>query len=395
MLDDLIREIHSSDAFGVFIELGCGNPVAHELCKIAGASNTIYFAENPYSKEFSKDKYKITERAVSAETILHIYQKVKVTYPNSVNTYYISSFQVGDRNNKSTHGYIGIGYKDTFTIYHLSINKIITRPSYIEEITQEGLILLYKTILPVEDDRYKNTHVDIVYTENTSTPNLIKSLIAFTNKNQSLLYVENGIPKRVEELLRRSGDELVCFKGSFNPVQTAHIDILNQCKTENSSACFSISSSIYGKEKPSIKDLLWRILLLNKLGYGVLINNYPNFIEMIKQLRVKTDKKLIFPMGIDTFLRIGIPEAILNTAPDVKIIVFDRPSSFKNTRKNYNPDIKFIDFDNAVSSTSIRLLISNYNEILNEQTRSTLKMKLAGIVPELAMDEVIDKFYWM
>lgn len=414
-VSETIEKIHKSDSFGIFVEMGCGNPVSHALCKIAGASNTIYLAENPYSKEYSTNKFLYKTRAVSVETILQIIEfwsnKINQDQPK-INTIFVSSFQVGENNDISTHGYIGIKYKNILNIYHISINLSKPRSDYIELIGNIGLSLLHNMIFP-NDEFIEPYFVDIVYDvekkeifsieddcNNHSIlgyynliPNLSKSLERIHKGHESqFLYIENGEIKRIEELLRKPGDELILYKGSFNPIQCAHAELLEYCITncKNGFGCPSISTRIVGKEDLSIKDLKWRISTLNKLGYGVVINNTPFFSDMIYYLRLKTNKKLIFPMGADTFIRISDNSNIFDNYKNIFFKIFERENIYQNDDNLFgHSNIEYIDFNKSISSTKIRNIISNF-----EGNKTELYEKLNDIVPAKIIEDVINRYYW-
>ena len=210
-----IQKIHASDMFGIFIEMGLGNPVSSKLCEVPGASNTVFCAENPYNGDYSKKLFGIEGRIVSLEAVRTIMNSAKIHYLQKedpkINTVFVSSFQIGNDNDKSTHGYIGLKYKGKVEYYHMSI--------------QDGKIL------------------------------------------------------RLEDLIRSAKDGLIVYKGSFNPITNAHLNLMSESskKFPNYKTVFSISLNTFGKSISDWSNVVERIRLINKLGYGVLICRDPMF----------------------------------------------------------------------------------------------------------------------
>ena len=73
-----IQKIHASDMFGIFIEMGLGNPVSSKLCEVPGASNTVFCAENPYNGDYSRKLFGIEGRIVSLEAVRKIINSDRV-----------------------------------------------------------------------------------------------------------------------------------------------------------------------------------------------------------------------------------------------------------------------------------------------------------------------------
>lgn len=383
---ELIEKIHESRLFGIFVEMGCGNPVAHELCKVPGASNTIYYSENAYDKDFSKEKYNLKGRWVSKDTILSISQildefiKTSIesgpTVSNSkakVNLQYISTFQIGNHNDVSTHGFIGVKrkYSDLPSIYHVSIHETLSRQEYIDKIADIGLKLLSRD--PEIGLYYDVDCVDYVY--KPGSPNPINDTISFIAKSKyhNFAYIKaNSEILRLEDLLRSKNKNLIIYKGSFNPIHNGHISIANKIKSlyTDSILCFSISTNTYDKGCLDFRDVSKRINIINKLGYDVLIYNRPLFSDILKILSIKSDKKIIFPIGYDTYQRITDIENI-----EAEFCVFGRNGgTCKNTE-----NVKFLDMNTNISSSEIR------DNILNG-------INISNAIPATILEDVINKF---
>jgi len=143
-----IQKIHNTDIFGIFIENGCGVPVANAILNISGASKTVYFTECPYNKDYVILKYgNHNFRSVSSEYVSFIadyYQNL--IEQGIINTLYVSSFQVGGNSPDDrtvTHGWIYLQYDNAKIIYHATIrNQNYTRIDFINKIKTIGIQLL-------------------------------------------------------------------------------------------------------------------------------------------------------------------------------------------------------------------------------------------------------------
>ena len=64
-----VKEIHESHLYGSVIETGSSTATIHKLLDVAGASKTIFRAEQPYSKLYEEELYGKFTRSVSKEFI--------------------------------------------------------------------------------------------------------------------------------------------------------------------------------------------------------------------------------------------------------------------------------------------------------------------------------------
>src|SRR4051812_34885083 len=113
-MKEQIEQLHKSDIFGIFIEIGCGVPVAAAMLGVSGASNTIFMSESPYSRDYYKYAYNLDPesemyRSVSPQYLKYILASGRfdrIYSEKPINTIYAASFQLGEMNDKSTHGWI-------------------------------------------------------------------------------------------------------------------------------------------------------------------------------------------------------------------------------------------------------------------------------------------------
>ncbi|MFN8674321.1 MAG: hypothetical protein U0457_19835 [Candidatus Sericytochromatia bacterium] len=393
-MEDLIKNIHKSDIFGVFIETGCGLALTQELLSISGASNTVYYTQSPYSKTFFESEYNLKNkntRSVSPEylkSILETEKILKLFENNTINTLYASSFQIGEKNDKSTHGWILIKYKGTLKYYHISIHESLTRKEYIHKISENAIKLLESKneIIPT------SCNVDIVLNEDLTfnKKDTLEFISNLESTEQFTVFYKNKIDRL--ESITRDIEQLIVFKGSFNPVQKAHEYIINRSlENYNTKAVFMISLNVFQKGKQNTDSILKRIELLNELDLPVVICNKPFFKDNINYLRNKFDKKIILSMGLDTFNRLmddykeNNNYNIVNFRNDfenVEFFCFNRDKYQINEVFLEQKDI--LNFENTnymeVSSTIVRELLENKNYA-----------EIKNIVPERAYKLLIEQ----
>lgn len=306
----ITEKIHQSDIYGVFIETGCGVPISEALFNVAGASNTVYFSQSPYSREFFHTEYNIKNtkvRSVSPECLQGVLESEKISNlfeSKKINTLYVSSFQVGDESNSiSTHGWILFKYKENIKYYHISIHEKMTREDYIKRICENGLKLINSKneFVPEECD------VDIILNYNLSynKKRTLQFISKMNHKEQFSVFYKDKIDRL--ESLTRENNSLIIFKGSFKPVQIAHKYIIERSKAKyNTNAVFMISVNVFQKGRQNEDSVLNRIDLLNELGYPVIVCSKPFFKDNISFIRNKFDssKKIILAMGLDTVNRL-------------------------------------------------------------------------------------------
>jgi nicotinic acid mononucleotide adenylyltransferase len=388
---EIIKEIHSSDIKAKIVEVGCGTPIASELFSIAGASNTIYSVESPYSREAFDEKYgSIYGRAVSAERVRSVVNACEQEMiEEKYNTVVATSFQVGDETNRvATHGWIAISFnivedddagdylESNTKFYHVSIHQPLKRQDYIKLIGEIGVLLLSSRNETIID----NVCVDIVLNEDLSFDKIttLKYIEQSRFYEQATVFKSNGIVDRLESITR-GNDQLIYYKGSFNPIQNAHTEVIRVCKElyKNAYPVFAISVDTFQKGEQEPESILDRINLINQMGYDVVVLNNPLFLQNLKFIRNKFKGKVIFPMGLDTINRLVMDyiyegklhsdQMILDFA-NSQIVCLNRTGNEKNDLL-LNTDVEVVqyveNFYHEISSTAVRKYLSekNYDEV--------------------------------
>lgn len=300
-IDKLVEDIHQSDIYGCFIEMGCGVAVTNALMSVSGATKTVFMSESPYAREYQHEKYHNEGvRAVSKESVSKILEPIRCARQgyNNVNAIYVASFQLGTDPGASTHGWIAYRYGDKTRYYHISIHEHLTRKEYLDRIALSAL-----TIIAAKNE-YVPTGADIDIVDGFDDNQAEMFDMIRHTKQDGFLCIRGGQFCRIEEFFRNEENVLI-FKGSFNPIHKGHVEMADTVESEyGSKPKLMISAEIYGKGTLSSQDLKSRVEDLNKLGYDVVVSRSGFFNTNIKYLRKKFAQPIIFVVGADTFVRI-------------------------------------------------------------------------------------------
>ncbi len=197
---------------------------------------------------------------------------------------------------------------------------------------------------------------------------------------KNIICFDEGIPVRFEDVSRKY-NQINLYKGSFNPVHSAHLEIakLSESKYENSRTFFAISRNTFGKGNVSEKDLLKRINKINLCGYPVLVFDNGFVYDNVQAIQKRFSGKVVPIMGADTFnrfmncwdkndlselenlksdwtsyhsprgrLELGFEECF----GKVEFLVFGR--DVEVTDFGFDVKYEFVDFDMKISSSEIR-----------------------------------------
>lgn len=360
-----IQKIHNSEMYGIFVELGLGSPVAHKLCEIEGASKTVFYSENPYSQDVSRNLYNISSRRlVSLDAVYEILNSNRLSKFQSenpkINTIVVSSFQIGNYNDKITHGYVGIKYFENIDYYHFTLRNPSDRVHNIDYIGEIIISLLLDEVQGI-----KRNYYDLDGTWNVKKlPNfdrLIKSIHPVKQNQPTFAYIKNNQIFRLEDFLREKESEngLIIYQGSFNPLSNAHIEIANICKQKypNYNFAFSISLQTFGKNISNFENVVERINIITRLGYKLLICNqayFDNLHEYLSSQYIKDNqnKEIIYAMGNDTAKR--IKECKYKILSNRKFLIFGRN---EEEICKLNP-CETMEYDFDISSSDVRKILS-------------------------------------
>lgn len=316
----MVEEIHKSPCYGYIVETGAGSTISNYLLSFPGASKTIEACFTPYSKEHVESTLQMDlskVRAISADyaeilsRIPLVGTRAKYLFETLWENFFVltSTFQISSTPNVSTHGWMSLTTPDLETpnLYHFTLPPLTHdmdiskyRKYIMDLVAKIGASVIYRNMVKHIDVPFMDTCVE----DGVNQPlEVIKSLLV-TPIDMGVVFGQDGKTTRLESICR--GNDVLIFKGSFNPPHKAHIEMMETCvKSLGVQGHFSISLETFGKGVASAEDILHRISMINELGYSVVINKNPLFRDFVNLFNNRMDKesKLHFVMGEDTALR--------------------------------------------------------------------------------------------
>jgi nicotinic acid mononucleotide adenylyltransferase len=406
-----VSEIHKSNLYGVVIETGCSTSVSSKLERVAGASKTVKYSFQPYSKKAEEKFYGKFERSVSKEFVDSILG-VEAKENDDCNFVLSSSWQLHSDENplQTPHGWFGLYDITRNKKYHLhfTFNRLITksfndllngkhnpktyyqetRDILIDVIGEIGCSLIH-TLINGNINEFDLNEIpfnqylslDSAYTDDALDINLLMSVLE-KYKNDYFLIFKDNHAIRMEDFMREN-DSFSILKGSFNPVTHGHVELLDFSKQSHESAqAFLISTFRWDKPHISASEIEERINNINKLGRTLIVCKSIFYYDTFKLLNFWTyNKRFYFPIGMDTLIRIhqtdlatveknnsniknqlmkatirGYVEKNIKNYPNFKFLVFGRKGYEKPDELNlYNGITEYINReDDGISSTAIR-----------------------------------------
>lgn len=322
-----VQDIHNSPLYGIFVETGCSTALSSRLMDESGASKTVYYSLQPYSKQFEHKRYGEFTRSVSNLFVREaIIKEMKLDAEQSANFYFVQSWQISD-GQSLTHGWIALANHTRLEVltFHFSLpqNVSMTREGTIKAIGDLGVALTWAVRECIGLNRRKliNALVELnspfildmayeylpVKSEMTVDYQFLLEMQEASKKDYPLVFTYHDV-ERFEELMRQ-GNEFIIQKGSFNPLHHGHVSMMTHAKElyPNGVPAFLISTYRYDKPHIDVAELVERIMDITKRGYPLIICKevfFYNTFKLLLQFCKRTEKRFYFPMGSDTINRI-------------------------------------------------------------------------------------------
>ena len=355
----IVRKIIDSGLMVKTIEQGAGIGVANAILRVSGASKCFYSSHCYYSKESQSKLYGDSERSVSLKRVWSMLKKEIIEMSGECNSVYIASYQIGQ--DKINHGWIGFYHEGQAKFYHVTIpteySKLVDRDKIIDDLGTLGcqIILSKNNSNQISEFIFP---IDICFDWNK---NIDYEMIFKSKDSFYTVFESNGNISRLEDKYRNT-KKLISYKGSFNPIHHAHLEISKLTKeSSDGDFAFMISIDTFDKGKINISDIKERVHQINKLGYDCIICNSGYFADNVNDILSRTHlSKIIFPMGYDTYKRIvefDKSDSVVFDSEKCSLFVYNRPGFTLN--KEYldrNNNVVFFDIEFDISSTQIRQL---------------------------------------
>jgi len=317
----MIEEIHKSPCYGYIVETGAGSIISNSLLSVSGASRTIEACFTPYSKYHVESTLNMdlsNIRAISKEYAQILSglalssSRSKYLFESLKENFFVltSTFQISSTPNVSSHGWMSLTtplMKEP-NLYHFSLPQLTHdmnvseyRKDMLRLVGELGTSVIYHNMVNKIDLNYLDVCIE---GGDYSYLTTIKSILTTPN-DMAVVFYPNGETDRLEPICR-SSDNIVIFKGSFNPPHLAHMEMMKTVEKElGVDGSFVISLDTFGKGVSDPEDILHRVRMINNLGYRVILNKKPFFRDFINLFNNRMDKsaKLHFVMGEDTAVR--------------------------------------------------------------------------------------------
>jgi len=316
-----VLEVHNSDLYGNFIEIGAAQPLATVLFSTPGSSSTVNMAIFPYSKQSQTKRYGLTSyRNVSREYVEYMLEMEKMLNTNlEINFIWVSSFQLDD----CAHGWIAYEYKNKKSTFHVTLPNS-TRAERIVFLSEISLqILEYAVAEKTMDIKY----IDGIWSteQNVLNINMVEYYHVINPK---------GGWERLETQFRNNKESIIIYKGSFNPMHKGHMAIVTHCQKKYQNSPIGLMISMNTHEKGEIKNIEKRIEKINDKKLSAIITEKGLFKENIEELNNRLpNQNWIFPIGYDTYKKM---EKELFEYKNVKYIVFNRDNKINFDKPEYD-----------------------------------------------------------
>lgn len=316
MIDDAFRRINESPWRGMISEVGFGVPFAYNFLGMPGASNTILYANSPYSKSFQAN----ADRSVSKEGVEAMANKLHTSCPLSEQTgpmFYLaisgSHKPYGDP--ADSHGWMAlktvIPREDQdevmTTLIHFRVSKAL-KGKEVDRFTAGSYVSILATWLckamllgdynSWSDACNQFPFKDIIKIDVLDDPRMtMEEHLELTTWRNPLVY-HNGKFQRVLDYTRNYSRYI---GGSFNPPHNTHLEA-------GKDAMFVINFENARKDNISEKDMAHRLRMLDSVGVPTMVMRERPFVALqAHQLQTFGVKELTWIVGVDTF------NAICNT----------------------------------------------------------------------------------
>ena len=226
MTQEIIQQVKTLFTYGrkfQVIECGCAAIVSNTLLSIPGASAFVDSCTQLYSKESQlailgkSYKRSVSKEMVEALLNTNLFDKVAL------------SFQISD-GESLTHGWIGIKVKNINYLYHMSINKNIhfgdepihnfeEREWYLNEILKATLNILTHHLMD-------STRLPINNWIDYASEDILFNILGKSTLIDQFAVYDNGW-KRMEDFVR-GNEGIILMRGSFNPIHSVHLALLEK-----------------------------------------------------------------------------------------------------------------------------------------------------------------------
>lgn len=332
--------------YGTFAEIGAGQEVARNFFKVGGASGTIAKTMSAYDMIFSNAIYgeEPDNRYVSKSRLIkmlkHEYSlllerlvgekyegKRFFAFANTVTT-------LNYNKNNESHGWLGIQYQThcgqdyNQVIFHV---KLLDSDSSLQQnvLGELGVNLIHAACFyndnpnlfvdALIDNLPKNSvEIDMISMSGPAFQNVDNRLLGLVlvtkGYSRAACFYPDGSVVQPKDMLYKKN--VAIFRARFKPVTNLNLDMITngvaQFKKDNQLEdsdvlilCeISLNNLTINETTINLQDFLDRADMLCKLGYPVMVSNFPEHYELTKFLKECKPKKMGIMLGVMNLIQI-------------------------------------------------------------------------------------------
>jgi len=330
--------------FGSFAEIGAGQEVARWFLRVGAASGTVAKTISAYDKEVSDQLYGTGTRYVSRPRLQAMLESewkqllTQLQATRGANTRFFAFVDtISARNYSGTndcHGWVGLrflrhpGDAPNDIILHINLMD----PSNVQQQEAVGIFgvnlifAAYHALASAEEVLasvfeelgLQRVEVDCLEWSGPAFANWnreeVHALLVVGGYAEAVVFqADNQLVPPNELLYKRA---LVLAPGRFDSVTSLHADLilntlaqlqaeeLKESKGGLGLFCLSVADSSAPDRKVSAQEILQRVVLLQQIGYGVMLFRAQELYKMSAFANRYTNSRIHFAIGLSVLLRI-------------------------------------------------------------------------------------------
>ncbi len=330
--------------FGSFAEIGAGQEVARWFLRVGAASGTVAKTISAYDKEVSDQLYGAGTRYVSKPRLQAMLESeweqllTQLQATRGANTRFFSFVDtISARNYAGTndcHGWVGLrflqqpGGVPNEVILHVNLLD----PSNVQQQEAVGILgvnLIYAAYHALaspeeflasvfEELELQRLEIDCLEVDGPAfagwNRDEVHALLVVGGYAEAVVFpADNQLTPPNELLYKRA---LVLAPGRFDSVTSLHADLiedtlaqlpgeeLKESKGGFGLFCLSVAGSSSADMEISAQEILQRVVMLQKLGYGVMLFRAQELYKMSAFANRYTKSQIHFAIGLTVLLRI-------------------------------------------------------------------------------------------
>jgi hypothetical protein len=330
--------------FGSFAEIGAGQEVARWFLRVGAASGTVAKTISAYDKEVSDDLYGAGTRYVSKPRVQAMLESewkqllAQLQATRGANTKFFAFVDtISARNYAGTndcHGWVGLrflrqlGEAPNDVILHINLMD----PSNVQQQEAVGILgvnLIYAAYHALgspeeflasifEELELQRVEIDCVEMRGPAfagwNRDEVQAFLVLGGYAEAVIFPADDQPAPPNELLYKRA--LVLAPGRFDNVSGLHADLIEDTLAELPGEelkeskggfglfCLAVGGSVGAEMGVATREILERVEMLQKLGYGVMLFRAQELYKMSAFANRYTKSRIHFAIGLTVLLQV-------------------------------------------------------------------------------------------